>query len=79
MGARNFRKALLEAMLMPHAAWRQMQHDGRMTELLVRQEEWKTLPAGEVWAEFCRRAGVPEDGSWFEDVMNYERQVLLDR
>lgn len=79
VGARNFRKALLEAMLMPHAAWRQMQHDGRMTELLVRQEEWKTLPAGEVWAEFCRRAGVPEDGSWFEDVMNYERQVLLDR
>ena len=61
VGARNFRKALLEAMLMPHAAWSTLQNEGRMTELLVRQEEWKTLPTGEVWAEFCRRAGVPEE------------------
>ena len=79
VGARNFRKALLEAMLMPHDAWKQLQNEGRMTELLVRQEEWKTLPAGEVWAEFCRRANVPEDGGWFENILDYERNVLLAR
>lgn len=22
------------------------------------------MPFGEVWAEYCRRCGVPEDGAW---------------
>ena len=79
VGARNFRKALLEAMLMPHDVWSALQNGGRMTELLVRQEEWKTLPAGEVWAEFCRRVGVPEDGHWFDGIMKYEQDVQLAR
>jgi L-rhamnose isomerase len=79
VGARNFRKALLEAMLMPHNAWSALQNEGRMTELLVRQEEWKTLPVGEVWAEFCRRVGVPEDGQWFDGIMKYEQDVQLAR
>ena len=39
----------------------------------------KTLPTGEVWAEYCRRAGIPEDGAWLESVLNYERDVLLAR
>ena len=50
-----------------------------MTELLVRQEEWKTLPTGEVWAEFCRRAGVPADGEWFDRIQKYEQDVQLAR
>ena len=79
VGARNFRKALLEAMLMPHDVWSALQNGGRMTELLVRQEEWKTLPTGEVWAEFCRRVGVPEDGHWFDGIMKYEQDVQLAR
>ena len=79
VGARNFRKALLEAMLMPHDVWSALQNEGRMTELLVRQEEWKTLPTGEVWAEFCRRVGVPEDGHWFDGIMKYEQDVQLAR
>ena len=79
VGARNFRKAMLDALLMPHADWKALQTSGRMTELLVAQEEWKTLPAGEVWAEYCRRAGIPEDGAWLDAVLNYERDVLLAR
>ena len=79
VGARNFRKAMLDALLMPHADWKALQTSGRMTELLVAQEEWKTLPAGEVWAEYCRRAGIPEDGAWLSSVLDYERDVLLAR
>ena len=79
VGARNFRKAMLDALLMPHADWKALQTSGRMTELLVAQEEWKTLPTGEVWAEYCRRAGIPEDGAWLDAVLNYERDVLLAR
>lgn len=79
VGARNFRKAMLEALLMPHAAWKALQTEGRMTELLVAQEEWKTLPAGEVWAEYCRRADIPADGAWLKSVLAYEQDVLLKR
>ena len=79
VGARNFRKALLEALLMPHGDWKALQTEGRMTELLVAQEEWKTLPTGEVWAELCRRCGAPEDGEWLADVLKYEKEVLLAR
>lgn len=79
VGARNFRKAMLDALLMPHADWKALQTSGRMTELLVAQEEWKTLPAGEVWAEYCRRVGIPEDGAWLKTVLDYEQDVLLSR
>ena len=79
LGERNFRKALLSALLMPHAWWTSLQTSGRMTELLVSQEEFKTLPEGEVWAEFCRRAGVPEDGRWLDSVFAYEKEILPER
>ena len=78
-GARSFRKALLDALLMPHADWKAMQNEGRMTELMVAQEEWKTLPFGDVWAEFCRRANIPADGVWLPTVLQYEKDVLLKR
>jgi L-rhamnose isomerase len=79
VGARSVRKALLDALLMPHAAWKQLQDAGRMTELMVAQEEWKTMPFGEVWNEFCRRAGIGADGAWLADVLKYEKEVLLTR
>lgn len=79
VGARNFRKAMLDALLMPHIDWKALQTSGRMTELLVAQEEWKTLPAGEVWAEYCRRVGIPEDGKWLDRVLTYEREVQRAR
>ena len=79
VGARSVRKALLDALLMPHAAWRELQDAGRMTELMVAQEEWKTLPFGAVWSEYCRRAGVAQDGQWLPKVLQYEKDVLLKR
>lgn len=78
-GARSFRKALLDALLMPHADWKALQNEGRMTELMVAQEEWKTLPFGDVWAEFCRRANIPADGAWLPTVLQYEKDVLSKR
>lgn len=79
IGARSVRKALLDALLMPHATWRDWQNEGRMTELMVAQEEWKTMPFGAVWAEYCRRAKVKEDGAWLPIVRQYEQDVLLKR
>ncbi len=79
VGYRSVQKALLQALLTPDAAFKAMQDEGRFTELLVAQEEAKTLPFGEVWAEYCRRAGVPGDGQWLARVQAYERDVLRKR
>ncbi|MCL1982439.1 MAG: L-rhamnose isomerase [Clostridiales bacterium] len=79
IGARNMKKALLCALLSPNEELRSFQDKGCFTELLAASEDIKTAPLGDVWAEFCRREGVPEDGDWFEPVRKYERDVLLRR
>ncbi|MBO4289346.1 MAG: L-rhamnose isomerase, partial [Lachnospiraceae bacterium] len=58
---------------------KQLQDSSSFTELMVRQEEQKTLPFGEIWNEYCRRCGVPEDGKWFSKVQRYEIEVLEGR
>ena len=42
IGLRNFRKAMLIAMLTPHAEFTAMQNEGRLTELFLTQEELKS-------------------------------------
>jgi L-rhamnose isomerase len=79
IGIRNFRKALLSALLTPNAALKELQNSGRMTELLALQEEYKTYPVGAVWEEFCERCGVPADEAWISDVLAYENDVLSKR
>mgnify|MGYP000051904973 FL=1 len=71
------RKALLNALLTPDMT--KEQNAGNFTDLLVRQEELKTLPFGEVWAEYCRRRGVPKDGTWLPEVRRYEKSILEAR
>ena len=79
VGFRNVEKALLSALCTPHTALKELQDTNQFTELMVRQEELKTLPFGEVWDEYCRRNGVPVDGAWFEEVKKYEQNVLSKR
>ena len=79
IGARNVHKALLWALLTPHGQLRALQEGSDFTRLLMLQEDIKTLPFGDVWAEYCRREGVPEDGRWFPAVEAYENNVLKKR
>ena len=44
-----------------------------------RQEELKLFPVGDVWNEFCARAGVPAGREWLDEVQKYEREVLRAR
>ena len=78
-GFRNAQKALLFALLQPNEELTRLQDAGDLTKLLVLQEELKCLPFGEVWAEYCRREGAPEDGMWYTEVEDYERDVLSRR
>ena len=79
VGVRNVQKALLMALVTPHEYLKELQDTGDFTALLVAQEEIKTLPFGEIWAEYCRACGVPEDGAWLGRVRQYEQDVLLKR
>ena len=79
VGFRNVEKALLSALCTPHTVLKELQDTNQFTELMVRQEELKTLPFGEVWDEYCRQNGVPVDGAWFEEVKKYEQNVLSKR
>lgn len=79
MGIRSTQKALLEALLTPHAELSALQQKGDFTRLFMRQEAQKLLPLGAVWEEFCRRAGLPAGESWYDKVMAYEAEVLNER
>lgn len=78
-GIRNWQKALLYALLTPHADLKSAQDAGDFTSVLVRQEELKTMPFGDVWDEYCHQCGVPLDGQWLETVRTYEKEVLSKR
>ena len=68
-----------DLVLTPHGQLRALQEGSDFTRLLMLQEDIKTLPFGDVWAEYCRREGVPEDGRWFPAVEAYENNVLKKR
>ena len=78
-GFRNLQKALLYALLEPSATLRQLQDQGNWTKLMVMLEEQKTMPFGDVWQEYCRSCGKPEDGAWFEEIEKYENEILSGR
>lgn len=79
VGFRNFQKALLMALVTPNEDLKKLQDEGNMTELMVRQEEIKTLPFGDVWAKYCEECNVPVDGAWFDEIKAYETEVLAKR
>jgi len=78
-GFRNVQKALLYALLEPSETMKRMQDEGHFTQLMAMQEALKTMPFGDVWEEYCRRAGVPDDLGCLDKVMAYEKDVLAKR
>lgn len=79
VGIRSWQKALLSAMVTPDAMLKKLQDEANFTKLMVMQEEMKTMPFGDVWAEYCRECGVAADTSWYDEIMKYEKDVLSAR
>ena len=79
IGFRSWQRALLLAMLTPNEQFKALQDQNKLTELLVRQEGIKSLPFGDVWAEYCKRAGAPTDCKLWEEIEKYEKEVLSKR
>ena len=79
VGMRNMQKALLGALLTPFNDFAQLQLDGNNTELMVMQEELKLYPIGDVWNYFCKVNDVAQKEDWFDQVKEYEKNVLSKR
>ena len=79
IGARNMEKALLKALLTPWGLLKEAQDKGDHTKVLALQEEIKTLPWGEVWDEYLKRQGMVSDKEMFEEIKQYEKEVLAKR
>ncbi len=79
IGMRNTQKALLQALLTPHEKLASLQEERQLTELLMLQEELKLYPIGDVWDYFCETNGVSGKEQWFEEVKQYEADVLAKR
>ena len=78
IGARNFRKALLIALLTPDCA-RKAEAKGDFTGRLAMQEDFRMLPYGAIWNGLCEKNGVLPDGDWFADCREYEKKVTSKR
>ena len=79
VGTRNAQKALLYALLEPNEQLKSLQDSASFTEKMVRMEQMKTMPFGDIWEHYCELQGVPNDVDWFEEVRRYENDVLLKR
>lgn len=75
-GGRSVQKALLYALLEP-SSLKELQDSSDFTSLMVRSEELKTMPFGDVWEEYLNREGVSID--YLSEVKAYEKNVLEER
>ena len=75
IGARNMEKALLT----PWNLLKEAQDSYDHTRVLALQEELKTLLWGEVWDEYLKQQGMVSDAKMFEEVRQYEKEVLSKR
>ena len=76
-GVRNVQKALLFALLQPSKKMQELQDNAEFTELMILSEEMKTMPFGDVWAEFLSSQGI--EGCYVNSIKEYEEKVLVNR
>ena len=79
VGTRSMEKALLFALLQPWDELKKLQDSCRFTELMMMNEELKTLPFGDIWEHYCETQGVPGGKEWYDTVAQYEKDVLSKR
>ena len=79
VGFRSWQKAMLSALCTPNKKLQDLQNQNKLTELMVMQEEVKTLPFGDIWTKYCEECGVAGDQKWFDEITKYEAEVQSKR
>lgn len=75
IGARSVKKALMIALLEPTDKLMEAEREGNFTRRLALLEEFKMLPAGIVFDEYCRRHDMPGAGLGGEAL---SRRFIID-
>jgi L-rhamnose isomerase len=75
IGTRNMQKALLRALLTPWDRLRSAEARLDFTARLSLTEEFKDLPFGQVWSEFCTRLDTPCGLHLIRDLETYQSHV----
>jgi len=79
IGARNWQKALLIALLEPGDAIRRAEYAGDFTARMAGKEAIKSLPWGIVWDRYCAMHDMPSDAEVLSPIRDYEKRVLSAR
>lgn len=79
IGMRNAQKALLYALLQPNEKLSELQDQEDFTQLMMIQEELKTYSFNDIWNYYCESNHVPIKEEWYQEVMDYEQEVLRKR
>jgi len=79
IGTRSAQMAFMYAMLEPYQTLLKFEEEGRTFERLSFLELMKSKPFGAVWDYYCLRNKVPAGQDYIEEIMNYEKAVLLKR
>jgi len=79
VGTRAAQIAFLFAMLEPFEKLRLLEEEGKLFERLALLELLKTMPFGAVYDYFCVINDVPSGQKYIDEIMKYEKKVLLKR
>ena len=79
IGTRATKKALLWGLLQNADQLVKYEEEGNYFARLALNEQFKTLPFGDVWNYFCERENTPTDSQLIGVVMDYEKTVLSKR
>lgn len=79
IGSRNTLRAVLAALLEPHAELRALEQAGNYTRRLALLEELKGLPSGAVWDYHCLTQNTPVGLHFMDEIVAYEQTVLAQR
>ena len=79
IGSRAAQKCMICALLEPVELIRQYELEGETYKVLTLLEEFKAMPWGVVYDEFCERAGVPKGTAYMEEIDRYTKEVVSKR
>jgi L-rhamnose isomerase len=79
IGTRSAQMAFMYALLEPFKTLVKFEEQGRTFERLALLELLKSKPFGAVWDYYCLKSEVPVGENYIEDIMNYEKEVLIKR
>ena len=79
IGTRSAQMAFMFALLEPTKMLVKFEEQGRGFERLAYLELLKTKPLGAVWDYYCMLNNVPVGEDYIEDILKYEKEVLIKR